>query len=248
MFNSSDRPTARFSTSDVVAFVGRRLAFNASFSTDLSDNILQYKWSFGDGTPDGFGQVISKIYNQAGPVTVTLTVLNGTGLTDTISRVIEVLPANQIGLFNSQIDYTVKWDRGHSSTDSLTLNAVLNVGTAQVGAGSVVALNVVGQRYSGTLDDTFRDFSNANAKWQVKSNIRGKPFGEVTVKLTLKRASLGLGFNQAGVLATADLHDVITMDIPIHIEIAGRTFDVPISTDFKFRKNGTAATGNGTGP
>ena len=248
VISHSELPTARFTTSEVVAFVGLPFTFDASFSTDPGNNIVQYKWSFGDGSPDGSGQVISKIYNQAGPITASLTVVTGAGLTDTISRVIEVLPANEIGLFNSQIDYTVKWDRGHANADSLTLSAVLNVGTAQVGAGSAVALEVVGQRFTGTLDGKFRDFSNPNSKWQVKANIRGKPFGEVTVKITLKHASLGLGFNQAGVLATADLHDVVTMDIPIHIEIAGRTFDVPISTDFKFRKGGTAATGNGTGP
>jgi len=125
---------------------------------------------------------------------------------------------------------------------------VLNVGDTAVGTGAPVALEVAGVRFTGTLDSKLRDFTQSKEKWQVKANIRGKPFGEVTFKLQLTHADLGLAFNQAGVLATSDPKQTVKMDIPIHIEIAGRTFDVPITTKFKFKKQGTAATGTGSGP
>jgi len=241
-------PVARFTTSDVVAFVGLPFTFDGSFSTDPGNNITSYRWSFGDGTPDGSGQVISKIYNQAGPVTATLTIADGIGLTNTVSSVIQVLPADQIGLFNASINYKTSWDRNQTNADSLTMSAVINVGDATVVNGSPVALEIAGQRFTGTLDQSLRDTTNPDVKWQVKANLRGKPFGEVTMKVTIKHANLGLGFNQAGAVEGTNPHDVVTVDIPVHIEAAGRSFDVMLTSDFKFHSSGTKANGSGTGP
>ena len=248
VYKNLDRPTARFTTSEVVAFASAPFTFDASFSSDPGNAITSYVWDFGDGSANGSGQVISRVYAQTGPITATLTVTNALGLSDSLSRVIEVLPANEIGLFNSTIKYTVKWDRVHANADSLTMTAIINVGDAQIAANTAVALEIAGQRFTGTVDRKLRDTTNSDDKWQVQANIRGKPFGEAIVKVTIKNASLGTGFNLLGAVASADLHDIISVDIPLHIELAGRTFDILIPSDFKFSSGGTKAKGGGTGP
>lgn len=248
VFKNSDLPVARFTTSDVVAFVGAPFAFDASFSTDPKNAIVSYAWSFGDDTPDGVGQIISKVYTQTGTVTASLTVTNAFGLSATISRQFEVLPANEIGLFNSTVKYTTKWDRAHDNVDTLALSATINVGDATVASGTAVALEIAGQRFTGTLDRKLRDFTNSDDKWQVQANIRGKPFGEAILKVQLSHANLGSGFNLAGAVATADLHDLISVDIPVRIELAGRVFDIVIPSDFKFSHAGVQSKGGGIGP
>jgi hypothetical protein len=111
-----------------------------------------------------------------------------------------------------------------------------------------VALDVGGVRFEGTLNKKYQDYTNKNCKWQVKANLRGQSFGEVNLKAKIKKATLGQGFNLAGALPGADAHDVVTVNIPVRVEIAGRVFEVPIESDFKFSGDGKRATGSGEGP
>ena len=67
---------------------------DASF-TDLSlgDNITEWRWNFGDGTPDEIYNASTNptyIYNQAGIYNATLTVVNGTGGMNTHSELVDV--------------------------------------------------------------------------------------------------------------------------------------------------------------
>jgi PKD repeat protein len=241
----SKSPTARLTTSDVVGFGSLPLTFDASFSTDPENSIASYTWDFGDGTPVGHTQIISKIYDEPGTYTVTLTVTDDVGITSTLQRIVEVLPADQAGLFNGYVDYKVRWNRDADSADTLSLAAQVNVGDLVVAAGTSVALDVAGQHFEGTLDTKLRDYSDSNVKWQVKANVRGQPFGTVLLKAKIKHADLGLGFNQAGAVTSADPHDTVTVDIPVQVTIGGNAFEVPVSSDFTFSSDGKKGRGEG---
>ena len=242
------RPTARFTTSDVVSFVGLPFTFDATTSTDPENAIVSYAWSFGDGSPNGAGQVLSKVYTTAGTYTATLTVTDAEGLTASVARLIEVLPADQLGLFNAGVTYKTRWDRNKVEKDTLSLTAELNVGDEIVAQGVAVAFEVAGQRFTGTLDQRLRDYTDRDAKWQIKANLRNQGPGEVRLKLTIKKASLGLGFNQAGAIAGADLNDLVEATIPLFFQLGAHTYDLPIPSEFKFSSGGTRAKGTGDGP
>jgi len=78
------------------AFFSYKLGFgtDASF-TDLSfgDNITEWRWNFGDGTPDEIYNASTNptyMYNSTGVYNVTLTVVNGTGGMNTHSELVDV--------------------------------------------------------------------------------------------------------------------------------------------------------------
>jgi PKD repeat protein len=244
VFPVSNRPAARFTTSDVVGFAQVPLTFDATLSTDPQNAITSYTWNFGDGSPLGSGQVISRAYVAAGTYTVTLTITDGDGLPNSTTRQIVILPADQVGLFNSSIEYKVKWDRAKTDSDTLSVEANVNVGDAVIADGTPLAIEIVGQRFEATLDAKLRAKS-VNDSWQVKANTRKQSVGEVSLKFKAKKASLGLGFNQAGAVGEGE---VVTLEIPLRLEIAGRVFEVQLDSSFKFSKDGKKAVGEGEGP
>lgn len=63
------------------------------------------------------------------------------------------------------------------------------------------------------------------------------------LRLKVRKASLGSGFNVAG--ATADTEGEAALEIPVKIEIADREFGLAIFSEFDFRKEGTKAKGTG---
>jgi PKD repeat protein len=237
-------PTARFTTDEVVAFVGIPQTFDATYSTDPENQIVAYDWNFGDGSHVGHGQAISKIYTSTGSYTVTLTVTDAVGLTSTAQRVIQVLNANQIGLFNGYVRYKVGWNRNATNADTLQMTAKVNVGDATVESGTNVKLEIVGQTYTGTLNGKLKDTSNSDVKWAVKASVRNEPFGTVVVSLKIKHADLGLGFNSAGAVQ-GGVNDFVEVDIPVRITIGSRVFEISVPSEFKF--NGNGKKGRGTG-
>jgi PKD repeat protein len=78
-------PTASFTfnTNELTA------SFNASSSTDSDGSIVSYAWNFGDGT-SGSGVSPSRTYGAAGTYTVTLTVTDNGGLTDSQKQSVTV--------------------------------------------------------------------------------------------------------------------------------------------------------------
>ena len=243
--NISKPPVVRLQTSDVVGFATLPFTFDASTSTDPENAIAFYDWDFGDGTPHGTGQVISKVYENPGTYTVTLTIMDSAGVSSSTTRIIEVLAASEAGLFNGFINYKVSWNRSVENKDSLSFIASVNVGEDIVGDGTTVAMEIVGQRFTGTLDRKLRDSTNVKEKWQVKANIRNQPSGTVTLKLTIKKANLGASFNLAGATVGGDPHDIVSQDIPVRLEIGTRSFELQVPSDFKFSGNGTRAKGDG---
>jgi len=238
-------PTARFSTGDIVGFVGLPLTFDAALSTDPENAIAGYSWNFGDGSPLGNGQVLSKVYDAEGTFTVILTVFDAEGLMSTAQRLIEVLPADQIGVFNAFVEFKTTFDRSKTAKDTLTLKARINVGDSQIGDGSAVALEIAGQRFVATLDRKLRAAVKVAPKqtWKVQFATRKQSAGQVDVQVTIKNANLGLGFNQLGAVAGVDGSALIT--VPVQLEVGAYSFEISCDTDFEFNRAGTKAKGDG---
>ncbi len=249
VYHDSDRPIARFVSSDLNGYVGQPIGFDATFSTDPANRIVSYLWDFGDGSPSGVGQLISRDYTATGTYTVTLTITNAQGLTDTTSLTMVVLPAAQAGLFSANIKYSVSWNRTAQNSDTLSLTATVNAGTTVVTRSSLLSLDVVGQTFSGT-SSTKLSLSRAarggvQVKWQIKANTKkGAPKGTYDLKCAITHATLGNAFARAGATGVKNS----TTKIPIRLGIGASSFESSITSLFRFGGNGAKASGGGQGP
>jgi len=241
------RPAARFTTSDVVAFVGVPLTFDAALSTDPENSIAAYRWVFGDGSPEGAGQVISKIYQTQGTYSASLTVSDRDGHTSSVSRTIVVLPADQAGLFNAFITFKIKSIRTKADADSLQLNASINIGAATVSAGDTIAVGIAGQTFTAQLDPKLRS-KTTNAMWKVDFATRKLKPGEVRIQARIKKANLGASLALAGVVPEGDGKDSVDIALPVRIEVGTNVFEVAIDSSFDFAGGAARISGDGNGP
>ncbi|MEA2054752.1 MAG: PKD domain-containing protein [Candidatus Thermoplasmatota archaeon] len=82
-------PEAKFSYDRADPSVGDVITFDGRSSTDSDGNIAFYQWNFGDGY-GRTGSVIAHQYGSKGNYTVTLTVIDDYGQSDTYSKEVEV--------------------------------------------------------------------------------------------------------------------------------------------------------------
>jgi PKD repeat protein len=85
-------PTARFTVDPSYGNAPLTVVFDASLSSDVDGTIALYAWDFGDGTT-GSGETISHTFTAAATTnyTVTLTVTDDDGTSNTTSIVISVM-------------------------------------------------------------------------------------------------------------------------------------------------------------
>lgn len=101
---------------------GVSLAFDGSGSTDTDGTIIDYAWDFGDGTT-GTGVAPAHIYQNTGTYTVSLTVTDDGGSSDTNATSATIGAGNQAptahpgGPYTGTVGSTVSFD-GSGSTDS----------------------------------------------------------------------------------------------------------------------------------
>jgi PKD repeat protein len=91
-----DEPTAAFTTSQAGAVPSAVVSFDASATSDPESSISDYSWDFGDGTSADTGSTpsASHTYPNAGTYTVTLTVTDQLGLSDTATEQVVIAPAS----------------------------------------------------------------------------------------------------------------------------------------------------------
>ena len=106
------------------AEAGESILFDASASTDNDGSIDFYRWNFGDGTSELLAKNPTHTYQTDGTYTVTLTVIDDLGATDTITFSVPVgVDANQYptadpgGPYEGMVEEIVVFD-GTQSTDS----------------------------------------------------------------------------------------------------------------------------------
>ena len=85
-----DRPMASFTFEPIVPYVGDLVIFNASASYDPDGPIVGYTWDFGDGMSTT-GMIVNHAYSIEGSFTITLTVTDNDGLTDTSTADITII-------------------------------------------------------------------------------------------------------------------------------------------------------------
>ncbi|MDW8069690.1 MAG: PKD domain-containing protein [Anaerolineae bacterium] len=84
-------PQAEFLVEPETAYVGEPILFDASPSSDPDGTIVSYEWEFGDGDRDA-GVTVAHAYREAGEYTVTLTVRDDRGATDTAQATVRIQP------------------------------------------------------------------------------------------------------------------------------------------------------------
>jgi PKD repeat protein len=85
-------PTAAFTVSPQTIAVGQSAFFDATVSTATPGRtITRYEWNFGDNVPVE-GARVEKVFSRAGGYTVTLTVTDSNGATDTETKTVTVNP------------------------------------------------------------------------------------------------------------------------------------------------------------
>jgi len=82
-------PTARFNFSPASPDPGDIVHFDASGSSDPDGTITSYAWDFGDGTT-GNGIAVNHAFPSAGTYSVTLTVRDNAGATDSETKTVQV--------------------------------------------------------------------------------------------------------------------------------------------------------------
>jgi len=90
-------PVASFTESATTVPTGTVIHFNASDSYDPDGSIVSYSWDFGDGYT-GTGVIISRAYSDNGTYTVTLTVTDDDGETDTATSIKTVLNRSPVAV------------------------------------------------------------------------------------------------------------------------------------------------------
>jgi PKD repeat protein len=117
--------------------------FDASTSTDAGSTITGYRWDFGDSSPAGTGPTVTHAYASAGTRTVTLTVSDVSGNSDTETQLVSVaLPvSNPVAAFTSAVSNGVAaFDASASTTTNATITGYSwNFGDGTTGTGRTVS-------------------------------------------------------------------------------------------------------------
>ena len=129
-------PVASFTCSPQNGIAPLIVMFDASASYDMDGKIRNYKWLFGEGTTSQ-GKKVSHTYANGGKFTVTLTVTDNDGWTDSATKTIEVIgrpfPPGSLsvqnivheGLFFSNYINIFKWHMNEKNTGKIAVSKYL---------------------------------------------------------------------------------------------------------------------------
>jgi len=181
-------PKANFIYAPALPLVNETVTFNASASTPEGGIIIEYSWDFGDGST-AKGVVVSHAYVTYGTFTVTLTVTDSEGLSDTYTKTIRiaihpvakfthtpVYPViNQPVLFNASASYdpdrtimAYTWDFGDGNVTTTTQPLIYHTYT-------------VADVYNVTLTVTDDD-NLKGATWKLVPIYTSVPTHDVAIK------------------------------------------------------------------
>jgi len=114
----NEQPVASFSESAETVYTDETIIFNASSSYDPDGIIVSYFWDFGDGT-NGTGVTVNHVYTDDGNYTVTLTVTDNRGATDSTNATKTILNRSPLAGFTESAETAY-------TSDAITFNASLS--------------------------------------------------------------------------------------------------------------------------
>jgi serine protease len=91
--DGNSAPSASFTVSPASPDVGEEVSFDASGSTDSDGTITRYEWTFGDGST-ATGESVTHSFTSSETYTVTLTVEDDEGGSDSVSKTLGVGGSN----------------------------------------------------------------------------------------------------------------------------------------------------------
>jgi PKD repeat protein len=133
-------PTASFVVPTALPVAGQPVAFDGTSSSDPDGPITSYSWTFGDGST-GTGATASHIYASYGAYSVTLTVTDGDGQTDSTTQqiVVHALPVARFAVLTSgpTAGQPVSFDGSGSSDPTASIvSYVWTFGDGTTGTGA----------------------------------------------------------------------------------------------------------------
>ena len=169
---------------DQTVLVNEIVTFDGSGSSDISGTIVSYEWNFGDGTTVT-GQTVDRTYSTAGSYTVTLTVTDNGGATDSDTTLVTVTeepiieePANLMHI--SDITMTLDNKIAGKKTFTWALATV----TVVDGDGIAVPNAEVSGSWSGSTSDTDIGITDNSGAVTLKSNNIRESSGIFTFTVT----------------------------------------------------------------
>jgi len=161
------------------------VTFDASSSYDLDGTIVEYFWDFGDGST-ATGVKVSTAYTESGAYTVTLTVTDDDGATDTIATSKIVRNKSPVAIFTESaetvyINETITFNAAEShDPDGTIVNYSWDFGDGNTGTGITVSHDYSDNGfYLVTLTVTDNDGATASAH-ATKTVMNRQPVASFT--------------------------------------------------------------------
>jgi serine protease len=168
--------------------IGTAVTFNGSASSDSDGSIVSYDWTFGDGST-GSVEVLEHIYSTNGTYTVTLTVTDDGGATDTDEATVTIGTATNDKLINVSSVEVVPISRKVGKNTFVSAKATITIMTKEETPVTVEGATVSG-KWSGATSDIDSAITNNQGTVTVSSDevkyIKGTP---VTFTFTVNDVS-----------------------------------------------------------
>jgi serine protease len=138
-------PVASFTATPSSGAAPLTVQFDAAASSDPDGSIAAYSWNFGDGTAAASGVTVTHVFQTAGTRTVTLTVTDNIGATNSTTRQVTVSPpvdtTPNVFTFVDQINVPVSIEITSAPVTISGINAAAAVsvtgGTYSIGCGAI---------------------------------------------------------------------------------------------------------------
>ena len=198
----NQKPKAQFSSNKTQAFIPADFEFDASASSDPDGHITSYDWDFGDGST-GSGQTASHVFDTEGSYTVSLTVTDDKGATDSTSITVTAIKG-----------YTYTWKIGEGSDaqkKGVTKDTHINVNSENYSSSSLLRIY------------TWPSSEPANSiimKWDLGFLPQGSEIKSADLKLYMAEMEGDGGDDTVNI----SVHKIINVD-PVVEACTGMTYD-----------------------